>query len=243
MTDNQNAKFEYPRTYPLRKNILLTLGLAVIFASVTAQPTGARLAPYARPRGLLSQENDRAAIKTADGFLFVWNRPDLYFTISIKGKVIEPLNDPDHVFFNVDGMVFQLQLASISEFAPDARMKKLDDKNILAAHRDWESKFVEDLLGKKLQVQTHNTKLSNGGDALLWQFDMPEGTNADAKKQLYLTIVSKSYVLLLNGVANANVSETTVRKYLLDTIATLKISAVPIDVKQLAESIRKGGAP
>lgn len=223
---------------------LVSLFGLLLSATLAAEPTEARLTfAHAPALVLFSQESDRAAIKTADGFLFVWNRPDLYFTISIKGKDIQPLNDPAHVFFNVDGMVFQLQVAEISEFAPDARIKKLDDKTILAAHRDWESKFVEGLLGKKLQVQTLNTRLSNGGDALLWQFDMPEGINADAKKQLYLTIVSKNYVLLLNGVVNAAVTETAVRKYLLNTIATLKISPVPIDVKQLAESIRKGSAP
>jgi hypothetical protein len=220
---------------------LLAISLTGIF---NAQPTEARVTSFlVAPRVLFTQGSDRAAIKTADGFLFVWNRPDLHFTIAIKGKDIRPLDEPEHIFFNVDGMVFQLQLAEISEFAPDARMKKLDDKTILAAHRDWESKFVEGMLGKKLQVQTLNAKLSNGGDALLWQFDMPEGMNADAKKQLYLTIVSKNYVLLLNGVANAAVSETIVRKYLLDTISTLKISLVPIDVSQLSESIRKGNAP
>ena len=66
---------------------------------------------------------------------------------------------------------------------------------------------------------------------------------SDAKKQLYLTVVSKDYVLLLNGVATAAISEEVVRKFLLDTIATLKISPTPIAVKKLSESIRKGTGP
>src|SRR5947207_1551250 len=184
-----------------------------------------------------------SAIKTLDGYLLVWNRPDFHFTVSIKGKDIKPLNDTEHVFFNVDGLVFQVQLASISEFLPRTKDKKLDDRSILAAHRDWESKFIEDLLHSKLKVQSFNARLSNGTDALMWQFDLPEGFNSDAKKQLYLTVVSKDYVLLLNGVATAAISEEAVRKFLLDTIATLKISPTPIDVKKLSESIRKGTAP
>src|SRR5882724_6688853 len=61
----------------------------------------------------LTIQNDQAinTIKTGDGYLLVWNRPDLHFTLLIKGKDIKPLNDPEHVFFNVDGMVFQVQLA------------------------------------------------------------------------------------------------------------------------------------
>ena len=125
------------------------------------------------------------AIKTLDGYLLVWNRPDFHFTVSIKGKDVKPLNDTEHVFFNVDGLVFQVQLASISEFVPGAKDKKLDDRSILAAHRDWESKFIENLLHSKIKVQSFNARLSNGSDALMWQFDLPEGFNSDAKKQLF----------------------------------------------------------
>lgn len=191
----------------------------------------------------IQQEDGWVAIKTDEGVLFVWNVRGLYFTLSIKGKEIKPLNDPEHIFFSVDGMIFQIQLALIRDFAPDAKEKKLDDKSILAAHRDWEAKFIEGLLGSKLRVQTFNAKLSSGSEASMWQFDMPEGMNAEAKKQVYLTVVSKDYVLLLNSVATATISDDEGRKFLLDTMATLKTSPVAIDVKKLAESVRKGATP
>lgn len=195
--------------------------------------------------GLISTQDGSPinAIKTVDGYLLVWNRPDIHFTILIKGKDMKPLNNTEHVFFNVDGMVFQVQLALVREFAPDAKERKLDDKAILAAHRAWESKFIEGLLGSELKLQSFNAGLSNGGEASLWQFDMPEGMNADAKKQLYLTVVSGDYVVMLNSVATTTISEETARKFLLNTIATLKVSATPIDVKKLSESIRKGVGP
>jgi hypothetical protein len=186
------------------------------------------------------QEDGPAAIRTSDGYLFVWNRQDLHFSLSIKGKDIQPLNDTEHIFFNVDGKVFQIQSLPINNFLSGQR---LDDKSILAAHRDWESKFVEGLLSKKLTVQSSSEKLGNGSDILLWQFDMPQGLDDDAKKQLYLTLVSKDYVLLFNSVATKTISESVARKFLLDTVATLKISSVPISVKELQEAIRKRSAP
>jgi hypothetical protein len=191
----------------------------------------------------VAQEEGWAAIKSDAGLLFVWNARGLYFTLSINGKEIKPMEDPEHIFFNVDGRVLQIQLAEISSFAPDAREKKLDDKSILAAHRDWEAKFIEGALNSKLKVQAFNAKLSSGSDASMWQFDMPESINSDAKKQLYLTIVSGDYVLLLNSVATATISDAEGRKFLLDTMATLKVSPIPIDVKKLSESIRKSAAP
>jgi len=189
------------------------------------------------------QENGSSAIKTEDGVLFVWNEPGLYFSIAIRGKEVKPLNDPEHIFFSVDGRVLQIQLAGIINFAPDAKEKKLDDKAILAAHRDWEAKYVEGLLHSKIAVQTFNTKLSNGNDALIWQFDMPKDMNAEAQKQVYLTLVAKDYVLLLNSEATSATPDADGRKFLLDTVATLRISPTPIDVKKLSESIRAGNKP
>jgi hypothetical protein len=188
------------------------------------------------------QDDGWTAIKTGDGILFVWNHPTLHFTLSLKGKDIQPLNDPEHAFFNVDGLIFQIQSLPVSNFLPDQKRQGLDDKSVLAAHRDWESKFLEGFLNKKLAVQSSSEKF-NGSEVLIWQFEMPEGLNSDAKKQLYLTVVSKDYVLLLNGVVTATISENVARKFLLDTLATLKVSSTPISVKELQESIRKGSGP
>lgn len=227
----------------LATSILLVFGHPV---SAGQFPPGG----FSRNPGLISavfdtpvqEEDGWVAIKTNEGILFVWNVRGLYFTLALKGKEIKPLDDPEHIFFNVDGMMFQIQLAKIRDFAPDAKEKKLTDKSILAAHRDWEAKFLEDLLKSKLQVQNFNVKLSSGSDAALWQYDMPEGMNAEAKKQIYLTIVSQDYVMLLNNVATATISDDVARKFLLETIATLKISPTPIDIKKLSDSIRQGVA-
>ena len=189
------------------------------------------------------QEEGWTTIKTDDGIVFVWNVRGLYFTLSVKGKEIKPMEDPDHIFFSVDGKVLQIQTTTISNFAADATEKKLEDKAILAAHRDWESKYIEDLIHTKLAVRTFNARLSNGSDALMWQFDMPEGMNSEAQKQLYLTLVAKDYVLMLNSEATATFPDADGRKFLLDTIATLKLSPTPIDVKKLAESISAGNKP
>jgi hypothetical protein len=186
-----------------------------------------------------AQEEGPAAIKTRDGYLFVWNRPGLHFSISIIGQDVKPLADSDHIFFNVDGKVLQIQSLPISDFLPDKDRKGLDDKAILNAHRDWESQFVGELLHQKLNVQSSSGKLGNGSEVLLWQFDMPEAMAAEAKKQLYLTLVSKDYLLLFNSVATTTISESAAHKFLSDTVATLKISVDPINVKALQESIRK----
>ncbi len=189
------------------------------------------------------EEEGRSAIATDDGLLFVWNAQGLYFTLLLKGKDVKPFNNTEHIFFTIDGRVLQIQLASIASFAPNAKEKKFDERAILSAHRDWESKFIGELLKSELNVKTFNAKLSSGRNAMVWQFDMPEAVNAEVKKQVYLTVVQNDYVLLLNTEATASTADSEGRKFLLDTISTLKLSAEPIDVKKLSDSIRAGGKP
>ncbi|HEV7681010.1 MAG TPA: hypothetical protein VGO68_02725 [Pyrinomonadaceae bacterium] len=191
----------------------------------------------------LQQDDGPVMIKTADGAIFVWNASGISFSLALKGAEIKRLEDPEHIFLSVDGRLLQIQLAAIKNFAPDAKEKRLDDKAILTAHRDWESKYIEQLIKSKLTLRTFNAKLSIGSEALMWQFDMPEGMNSEAQKQLYLTLVAKDYVLMLNSEASAAISDADGRKFLLDTIATLKFSPTPIDVQKLSESIRAGSKP
>jgi hypothetical protein len=200
---------------------------------------------YARRHGdrcLEPQREGWTALKSAAGVMFVWNRHDLGFTIELAGNRIQPLNDPDHIFFDVDGLVFQIQSLPISDFAPEAKKQKLNNQSILAAHRDWESQFIsQQLLRTKVIVKSSDQNLVSGREVMFWSFDLPENLRTnDAKTQVYLTTVAGDYVILLNSVVGEAGSVAVVNKFLLDTIATLKVSASPIDVKQLQESLRKG---
>jgi hypothetical protein len=196
-------------------------------------------------RGASTQDNGWTALKTDDGVFFIWNRPTMSFTLAIKGTNIQPMDAGDNIFFKVDGLTLQIQSLPISNFAPDARKNKLDDKSILIAHRDWEANFIEqELIHKKISVVTSSEKLANGSDILIWQYEMPEGfKNPDAQKQMYVTVVAKDYLILLNGVVSAKDSDAAIRSFLLDKLSTLKISSTPIDVKKIQEAIRAGRQP
>ena len=192
-----------------------------------------------------TEEDKWTTIKTDAGILFVWNREGLHFTLAVKGNQIRHMESPDNILFTVDGRVFQIQSLPIGDFAPDARKNKLDDKSILLAHRDWESAFLQnELLHSKITVRSSNEKLSGGADVLFWAYDLPDQfKNPDAKTQMYLSTVAKDYVILLNSVVSATGSEDSVRKFLLETIKTLKLSNDPFDVDKLQEAIRKGIEP
>jgi len=87
----------------LRFIVIGGLFVAVMMGWPLANAREKRIHP---PSVSLTQENGWTAIKTDDGVLFIWNREGLHFTLSIKGSDIRPMNDPDHIFFVVDGLVF-----------------------------------------------------------------------------------------------------------------------------------------
>ena len=185
-----------------------------------------------------SQEQGISAIKTGDGILLVWNQPNDFFTLEVKGTDIRPLGS-ERVFFEVDGVVFQVQSAAVSQFLKSGTEGR-SAQSVLDAHRDWEAAHIEGLLGKKLKVASSPLKLKGGGEALLWKFDMPEGLNGEAKQQMFVTVLNGENVLLLNGVVSEKVREAAVEQFLVATAGTLKRSPKPIDLRELQEAIRKG---
>jgi hypothetical protein len=186
-------------------------------------------------------EDRWTALYSGDGILFIWNRPGLSFTLSLKGKEVRPQDAGENIFFVIDGMVLQIQSLPIANFAVDARKNKLSDDAILNAHRDWESGFIEnELLHRKISVKSATEKLTNGQQAMLWQYELPEGfRNPDAKTQMYVTVIAKDYLILLNSVANDAFSEDKVTSFLKTTMSTLKISSERIDVTKEQEKLRK----
>ena len=217
----------------------LTALIALPLNTKTQQPASFHHAP----RISFQQTDVWALIKTDDGMLFVWNINELHLTLAVKGKDIKQVNDPDHIFLAVDGKTLQIQAAEIRAFAPDAKEKKFDEKAVLAAHRDWESKYIGELLKSKLSLHSFSVNTTALGTASLWEFDMPQSLNAEVKTEVYLTVVRGDYVVMLNCEATTTAPEVEVRKFLLETFATLKISSEPIDVQKISESIRAGRKP
>ena len=209
------------RNLKLRKYVATTLLLLISSWSVLAG----------------RQADDIAAIKTDTGFLIVWNRPEIHFTLGLNGKDVRPMARPGtgSVAFNIDGVVFQVQTVVASEFLKNARKQKLSDQAILMAHRDWETQYIEQTAGTKLNVTTAPQQLSDGSQALIWKYDRPKTRGSE---QMYLTVVSGGNVVILNGVVPERNTASAVQQLLLDTISTLKVSPRPIDVMKLRESIR-----
>jgi hypothetical protein len=190
---------------------------------------------------LRAQNDEQGGIlKTDNGILIVWNEPNNNYTIEIKGNDIRPVPDRPLLFF-VDGKFLQMKTVAKKDFLKKAQMKDLDDKAILTAHRDWEVQYLGGVFKQTLKINSSWQKLTNGMDALWWNFEMPGNEKGQAKKQVYLIISKGDYILLLNSAVTDKVDEKTAQQFLLDTMTTLKINKKPLSLKKAQEQILKDG--
>lgn len=200
--------------------------IAVILIALVAFSTSA-----------FGQEEQSGAIKTDKGILVVWNEPGNYYTIEIKGNKITPTEQPR--LFSVDGKFFQIQTAPKKEFMKDS--KTLDDKAILTAHRDWEHDYVSKLLNIELKVESEWLTLPGGQEALAWGFDMPKVIGSQtAKRQIFLTVVKRDHVFVLNSAITDLAHTSDAKMLLLESMQTMKSSDKPLSLKKASEQIRKG---
>ena len=180
-------------------------------------------------------------IKTDGGVLLVWNEPENYYTLEIKGEKVVSASS-ERLILIVDHKFLQILTVQTHSFIKDEHARKqADQKFILTSHRDWEAQRIENTIKEKLNVQSSWQKLSNGKEALLWEYDMQAQAGRDVKKQMYLSVVKGNFVFMLNGAVTEKTSEAVVKQMLIDTLSTLKPSETPIDFKKAQESIQRGG--
>src|SRR5439155_21421467 len=98
------------------------------------------------------------------------------------------------------------------------------------AHKDWESHYAESALGEQLKVQSIGQKSVDGRESLYWKFDTPKNFSGPGKTRLFLTTMNGEYVIVLTCVIMSSDEESRVRQFLLDTLATLRVSAEPFDI-------------
>jgi hypothetical protein len=184
--------------------------------------------------------NGTTLIKTARGLLVVHNEQGLNFTLELNGKEVKPTDAPDYVFVQIDGRMTQVHTVGVDQFAPDTKDKKLNDWLVLEKYRDWEVDYIGNVMTTKLKVASEYLTLDQNRLALFWSFPTPTSVNAAVRTQLYLTVLNRGHVIALNCAIENNDNEAAAKKFMLATLATLKVSEKPFDVQAMQEAIRKG---
>jgi hypothetical protein len=166
-------------------------------------------------------------IQTEHGYRVVSDGPGDAFTLEITGDATQQKLDLAPLFFTVDKMVLQIVASEIKDFLQPRKRKKMDDRAVLTSHRDFESKYLEEVNQTRFNIESSWRTLDNGHDALLWTFKMPADRTKNVTEQIYLTTLAGDRVLVLVTSLTAQTDRDASIQLLLRTASTLKMTGKP----------------
>ena len=183
------------------------------------------------PQALIG--NDVAIAQTATGVHLAWNEPGAHFTLEIPGKTFRLFTADGRRLIAADSFLVQVGTVAVTQFQPRADGKSTA-RSILAAHRDWEAKFLG--AGK---LQSIDVDLGSASKGLVWGFDTKPAAaaNRDSKvdpttAQLYVTWLNGDHVVVLNSAVNSHTPQDRVRAMLVGVAGTFQASREAIDVEK-----------
>jgi|GEM_PF-3793528 len=204
-------------------------------AKAEAAEASPRTVEKQQPGGPL--EGDVAGIKDSDGMVIVWNRSTPYFKLKVEGNEFAGYG-PGGVWFKVDGVVLQVKSTETTEFCSATPAKS--PEAVLLAHRDWEYRYMQEVLGVKCALQSWAGKLDDGTPILYWDVT-PETTSSEgASKHLFCTRFLDGSVVVLYSVETKDVSLDRAKNLIFFGITHIEFSKEKINFQNLQKELAAG---
>ena len=177
-----------------------------------------------------------ASIKTADGYLHVFNGSPKSFTLEISGKTVQTHKVAGNPAFTIDGRLVQVLVVPRANFDPDRKAK---NEEILAAHQRWEFEYLKkDIFESDLKADIESITLGER-PAIFWSFVRPKYKTEFDRDSFLITRFADGIVGLSSPVKIGDELSGS-RDRLSKILRTVRFSDKPFDIQKLAESIRKG---
>ncbi len=100
--------------------------------------------------------------------------------------------------------------------------KDSSDLKVLVTYVVSESEYLSEQFQTKLNIQMQKAPVANEKDVLIWYFEMPSGTNAQVKYQIYANMIINEHIIGIASPVFANQKLETVRDLLTDTISSVR---------------------
>ncbi|MEQ1764055.1 MAG: hypothetical protein ABL984_13040 [Pyrinomonadaceae bacterium] len=186
--------------------------------------------------GAISVFAQHASIKTATGYLHVYNGTPHSFTFEISGKTVEAKQAAGNPAFSIDGNLVQVLLIPRTNFDPDRKVK---DDVILQAHQTWEMDYLKkEIFQSDLKVESESTVLGSE-KALFWSFVRTKYT-VEFDRDAFFTMRLGDGIVGLSTPVKLGEDISAGRERLSKILKTIKISEKPFDIQKLSDNIRKG---
>lgn len=180
-------------------------------------------------------KGDIAGIKDHGGMVIVWNQSAPYFKVKVEGSDVAGYGS-EYLMFTVDGVLLQIQSTELKDFCPDGSLK--DPEAILIAHRDWEFRYIEDVLHAKCALRSWTGRLADGSPVLYWDVTPEQAPPKSAGKRLFCTRYKDGSVITVNSTETSEVSLDRAVNLAFYAISHIEFSREKFDMKKIQEQLR-----
>jgi len=210
---------------------------------------------YSKKGILLQQQTYNLATLTEDlnyrsgninwsgGYTQVFNGKESFYTVDITGPDVYPRESTRDIIYVVDRYFLQLLNTPVDLFQ-ETDLSPKDDSEVLKKFVSFESKYIEEKSGKKIEVISKPGVTTTGIPYIHWYFKPTPKENTPitprtVKEEHYISLLCAQEVLSLYGLATQVNDPVAVQQMMTKVANTIKISEERIELNELNRQLHK----
>jgi len=210
---------------------------------------------YSKKGILLQQQTYNLATLTEDlnyrsgninwsgGYTQVFNGKESFYTVDITGPDVYPRESTRDIIYVVDRYFLQLLNTPVDLFQ-ETDLSPKDDSEVLKKFVSFESKYIEEKSGKKIEVISKPGVTTTGIPYIHWYFKPTPKENTPitprtVKEEHYISLLCAQEVLSLYGLVTQVNDPVAVQQMMTKVANTIKISEERIELNELNRQLHK----
>ena len=177
------------------------------------------------------------------GYTQVFNGKESFYTVNLIDSNVYPRESTQDIIYVVDRYFLQLINTPLNIFQKTDLSAK-DDKEILKKFVSFESKYIEEKTGKKVEVISEPGVTTTGIPFIHWYFKVEPKENTQVtprtvKEEHYISLICNQEVLSLYGLVTKVNDPIEVQKMMMKVVNTTKIAKERIELNALNQQLQK----
>ncbi len=176
-------------------------------------------------------------INWSGGYTQVFNGKESFYSVDIGGTDVYPRESTQDIIYVVDRYFLQLLNTPIDLFQKTDLSPK-DDSEILKKFVSFESEYIEEKSGKKIEVISKSGVTSKGIPYIHWHFKPTPKENTPVtprtvKEEHYISLLCNQEILSLYGLVTQVNDPAAVQQMMMKIANTVKIAEERIELNAL----------
>jgi hypothetical protein len=181
------------------------------------------------------------AVYSHSGLLFVVNSRNAHFTIELDGSDIKTLPSEKISYWLIDGILIETYVVDKRQIGPDALT--LSGEDLLLRHMRWESEHIAKQNGWPYTAPERiKIKLSSQKSAIGWIIDASGKLTVLGEKigkMVFVTAEVGDKIFVMTSPVPVAGGHMAAFEKMAKDLEAIKISSVPLDIKEVADHIKK----